>query len=253
MSIGERISQLFGSTPAAPASAQPQPAVQQTQPQPGNFPDAATPAMATDPNNPIAPAVQPAKPEGLDQFNDLWKPPVESPDTTQQAGMFNVDPQKLMSAAKQIDFSKAITADQLGAISRGGQDAVTAFAQALNTVAQTVYAQSAHASTKIVEQAIKQSQESMRAELPSHIKRQTVSDNLRAENPAFSHPAAAPILGALQQQLTVKFPSATSSEISRMAQDYLTSFAGALNPKQQQSAAQQPQTDAGMDWDKYLN
>ncbi len=253
MSIGERLSQLFSGNSQVqnPAGTQPQPAAQQpTQAQPGNFPEQATPAMASDSGNPNVPAGTNAPAAGLDQFTELWKAPEQSPETPANPGAFNVNPQQLMEAARKIDFSKAITPDQLSAINQGGAAAQQAFAQALNTVAQTVYAQSTHATTKLIESAIARSQESIRAELPQHIKRQTVSDTLRSDNPAFSHPAAAPILGALQQQLTVKYPTATSAEISKLAQDYLTSFAGVLQPKQQTN--QQPQTSSGTDWDAYL-
>ena len=254
MSVGQIFSNLFGGAPSQAA----QPAPNQM-PQPGNLPAAQTTAMQSAPNNTNVPAdqatqsqagAQPAaKPEGLDQFNDLWKP-VESPAGEQNNSAFNVDPKQLMAAAQKIDFTKVIQPAQLQAIAQGGEAAVNAFASALNTVAQTVYAQNAHATSKIVEQAINRSQESMRAELPQHIKRQNVSETLRADNPALSHPAAAPILGALEQQMTMKFPNASSAEISRMATDYLSSFAGAMQKPQSQA---QQQTSKEFDWDNYVS
>lgn len=252
MSIGERISQLFSGTPAPAAAPVPQ-TINQNQPTPpGNIPEGASAAMAGQSGNVNAPASTPNTPAaGLDQFNDLWQPPTESPDASQNAGAFNVNPQQLMDAAKKIDFAKVIQPAQLQAITNGGEGAVAAFAQAMNAVAQTVYAQSAHATTKIVEAAITKSQENMRAELPSHIKRQNVNESLRAENPAFNHPAASPILGALQQQLSLKYPSASSAELSKMAQDYLGSFANAIQPAAKTN--QETQQSAGVDWDAYIN
>lgn len=251
MSIGSMMANLFG-------GGQPQPQ-QQQMPQPGNLPEAPTPGMQSAPGNTNAPATTPAgnpgsqtnpnEPAGLDKFNDLWKP-AESPAGEQPNGLFNVDPKQLMEAARKIDFTKVIQPTQLQAIAQGGEQAVTAFAQALNTVAQTVYAQNAHATAKIVEQAVNRSQETMRNELPQHIKRQTVSESLRTENPALSHPAAAPILGALEQQLTTKFPNATASEIKSMATDYLTSFAGTFQKPAQQSSQSTP---SGTDWDSWIS
>ena len=253
MSIGSMMANLFG-------GGQPQQPQQQQMPQPGNLPAQQTPAMQSSPANPNVPAGQTdpapanpatnAQPEGLDRFNDLWKP-VESPAGGAPDPLFNVDPKQLMEAAKKIDFTKVIQPTQLQAIAQGGEQAVSAFAQALNTVAQTVYAQNAHATAKIVEQAVAKSQEAIRSELPQHIKRQTVSDSLRTDNPALSHPAAAPILGALEQQLTMKFPNATAPEIKAMATDYLTSFAGTFQkPASQQT--QSAQTNQGMDWDSWI-
>ena len=251
MSIGSMMANLFG-------GGQPQPQ-QQQMPQPGNLPEAPTPGMQSAPGNTNAPAATPTgnpgsqtnpnEPAGLDKFNDLWKP-AESPAGEQPNGLFNVDPKQLMEAARKIDFTKVIQPTQLQAIAQGGEGAVNAFAQALNTVAQTVYAQNAHATAKIVEQAVSRSQETMRNELPQHIKRQTVSESLRTENPALSHPAAAPILGALEQQLTTKFPNATASEIKSMATDYLTSFAGTFQKPAQQSSQSTP---SGTDWDSWIS
>lgn len=253
MSIGSVMANLFGGTPAqAPA--------QNQMPQPGNLPAQQTQAMQAAPTNPNTPASsdpqagqgnQPAgaAPEGLDKFNDLWKP-VESPAGDANNNGFNVDPKQLMQAAQKIDFTKVIQPAQLQAIAQGGDAAVQAFAGALNQVAQTVYAQSAHATSKIVEQAISRSQETMRNEMPQQIKRLNVSETLRADNPALSHPAAAPILGALEQQITQKYPNASSAEISRMATDYLSSFAGALQKPQ---VPDQQQNSKETDWSQYLN
>lgn len=252
MSIGSMMANLFGGA----SSQQP---VQQM-PQPGNLPPEQTQQMQSAPGNPNTPAGSPQgntqaqqtniQPEGLDKFNDLWKPS-ESPAGGQNDQLFNVDPKQLMEAAKKIDFTKVIQPTQLQAIAQGGEQAVNAFAQALNTVAQTVYAQNAHATTKIVEQAVARSQETMRNELPQHIKRQTVSESLRTENPALSHPAAAPILGALEQQLTTKFPNATALEIKSMATDYLTSFAGTFQKPAQQTT--QSSQQSGTDWDSWIS
>jgi hypothetical protein len=245
MSVGQMFQNLFSGNSAAAPAAQP------VQPQPGNLPEQMTAGMAADPANPNVPAnSNPAPAEGLDKFNDLWKP-AESPAGQQADPMFNVDPKQLMDAARKIDFAKVIQPAQLQAISQGGDAAVQAFAAAMNQVAQTVYAQSAHATSKIVEQAINKSQDNMRSELPQHIKRQTVSESLRAENPALTHPAASPILGALEQQMTQKFPNASSSEISKMAQEYLVSFSKAMQKPEATPTTSSGSKDA--DWSAYLN
>ena len=252
MSIGSMMSQLFG-------GAQPQAASQPAQPTPGNIPPQATAAMAAAPGNPNAPAnsvpadggqgQQNLQPEGLDKFNDLWKP-VESPPGAGPDPMFNVKPEQLMEAARKIDFTKVIQPAQLDAIAQGGQGAVQAFAQALNTVAQTVYAQNAHATTKIVEQAVNKARDDFRASIPNEVRQLSVTDSLRSSNPALSHPAAAPILGALGQQLSVKYPNASPSEIQKMAGEYLSSFASAMNPPASQTDSQSSANS--FDWDKYV-
>lgn len=246
MSIMSMFQNAFGgAAPAAPAPAASQPA------QPGNLP--AAPVVNSDPANNNAPAPNPADPasvtpEGLDAFKDLWKAP-ESPTNNEPQPMFNVKPEQLLEAAKKIDFSKAITQDQLQAVAQGGENAVNAFAQAMNSVAQTVYAQNALATTKIVEQALAKSKEGIMSEIPGQIKRHTVSETLQSENPVFSHPAAAPVLGALQQQLAIKYPNASASELSQHAKQYLNSLLSAASP-----ANKSTETADGSDedWSRFL-
>ena len=246
MSIGPTIANLFSGAPA-PAP------VQNAAPTPGNTPAQPTPAMQSDPNNINAPAATTQNQEltGFDKFNDIWKP-VESPAGDPNKGLFNVDPKQLMEAAQKVDFSKSINPAHLQAISQGGEPAMAALSQMMNSVSQTVYAQNAMTTAKIVEQAVKQTRESIMKDLPQHIKLQAVNDNLRTENPALNHPAAAPILGALQQQLTVKYPNASATEIAGMAKQYLEGFAGTFAKAPEQNT--QSQTKPGeTDWTAYLS
>lgn len=252
-------SALFGGNNPAPAAA---PAAQPTTPaqpaagQPGQINPNTNPATAATPGtapNGVVPdgaATPPASP--LDQFTELWKPSENNGDPQP---LINVDPKALAEAAKKTDFTKMISPEQLTAIGQGGEAAVAAFAQAMNSVAQGVYAQSAFATTKIVQQAVNKAREQFQAELPAHVKKLNVSENLRGENPAFSHPAASPILGALEIQLTQKHPNASASEITQMAKQYLESFAGAVNaPKAAAEAeASRKATNAKeTDWNTFL-
>lgn len=252
MSVMSMFQNMFNGGQATPAPAAPAP--QQAMPQPGNLPaNAPAPADANNVNTPSganpAPADLNNPASGLDEFKDLWAAP-QSSGTPQNNQLFNLDPNKLMEAAGRMDFSKAVSPEQLQAISSGGPDAVQAFATAMNKVAQTVYAQSAMATTKIVEQAINKTKSGFINELPQHIKRQQASDALRTDNPAFNHPAAAPILGALQQQLSVKYPNATATELAGMARSYLENFSNMAVP-QKQSTSQQA-APGETDWSQFL-
>lgn len=244
-----------GATPAVPAGAQ-APA-----PTPGNIP-ATTPNTGvsspnTAPNGAVpntgdsnpAPAATP-----LDSFKDLWKNEPTDPNApAPDAGVFgNVDPKKFMEAAGKIDFTKVITPEQLQSISSGGEGAVQAFAAALNSVAQTTYAQSAFASTKIVEQALARAKDNWMAELPAHIKKQTVSENLRNENPVFQNPAVQPIISALEAQLTVKFPQASAGEITTMAKQYVEALGTSFSPKPAAPATQKGSRE-DTDWSTFLS
>ena len=251
-------SSLFGAAPATPAPAA-QPAGTPGAGQPGNIPPTASADTAssagTAPNGAV-PAGSAAAPDGgavspLDQFKDLWQPNA-NPEAPQP--LINVDSKSLAEAAKKTDFSKMIQPEQLQAIAQGGEAGVAAFAAAMNQVAQGVYAQSAFATTKIVEQAVNKAREQFQNDIPAHVKRLNVSENLRSENPALSHPAAAPVLGALEQTLTQKHPNASSSEITQLAKQYLTSLGEAFTAPQ--TAANAATVEAGKpkdtDWSSYL-
>lgn len=208
---------LFG-TPAPK-----QEPAQAAAPTPGNIPPES--ANATTPGNSVVPA---AAESPLDQFSDLWKP-VENQNAN--SNLLNFDPTKVMEAASKVDFSRVVTPEVMQKIASGGEEGVKAMMNAMNSMSQTVYANSAAATAKIVEQAVSKAREQFQSELPSLIKRHNVSDSLREENPAFSHPAAQPILSALEHQLTQKHPNATSTELRDMAKQYLSSFASAANPQ----------------------
>lgn len=219
-----------------------------TQSQHGNAPqqNAPTPAAPTQVTTPVEPAA-PVSP--MDEFKSLWEPSATpNVDATLPANMFaGTDPTKMLESARKVDFAKNISPEVLAKITAGGPDAANAFAQAINDVAQRSYAQSSFASTKIVEAALAKFQEGLDARLPSQVKNFQVRESLRESNPALSHPAAAPIMEALQAQLTVKYPNATVAELQGMASQYLTSFTAMANP-----AKPGPAVPAAEDWDKFF-
>jgi hypothetical protein len=240
---------IFRTAPVAPV---PNPGT------PGQIPAGTAPSATTTPNtapNGVTPpnaaidSTQDSTP--LDQFKDIWQTaPVDPNAPTKPTGVFgDVDPKRFMEAAGKIDFSKAVTPEQLQAISAGGDGAVKAFAESMNKIAQGVYAQSAFASTKIVENALAKSRESYLAELPQHIRQQQVSTTLRESNPIFSNPAVQPIISALEIQMTQKYPNATSTEITNMAKQYVEALGTAFTPKPAASASKDSE---GTDWDKFL-
>jgi len=194
-------------------------------------PETAVPSPTPAPAVPPAPA--PAEVSPMDAFKSLWEPvETQGTDTTLPQNIFaGADPTKMLEAARKVDFSKSIPPEVLSKITAGGPDAALAFQQALNDVSQRAYAQSSFASTKMIEQALAKFQEGIDSRLPGQIKKHAVSDSIRESNPALQHPAAAPIMEALQSQMAVKYPNATVTEIRDMASQYLTAFAGSALPQ----------------------
>lgn len=236
---------IFGSSPQ-PAQ-QPQP--QQTLP--GNIPPGtgmpATPLPNTAPNGVVPEQKVQATP--LDEFKDLWKneptDPNAKPVDKSMFGVVNGD--DLMKSASTIDFTKVVTPELAQRIQAGGEDGFKATLEAMNKVQQLGYAQSAHASTVLIEQAIAKAREQFTAELPMQIRNHSATALIK-ENPIFSHPAAQPLIEMATMQLQTKYPNATPSELKEMAQNYVTSFADAMKPAPKVDAATQ-----GQDWSKFLN
>lgn len=227
MSIMDMFSKITGSAPAAPANSGP--ATEGNIPASAEFNSATVSNAATAPNGAVPAVTADAMKSPLDQFNTLWE---TDPNAAKPAeSMFaSLDSKKVMETASKVDFTKVVSPELMQKINGGGEGAMQAMMEAMGKMSQMSFAQSAMATTKIVEQALKEQETKYNSELPNHIKRQTVSNTLRDENPALSHPAAQPILEAIKTQMTSKFPNATASEVASMAKDYLASFASAVSP-----------------------
>lgn len=235
--------------PAAPATAQTaepgqtpppvtQPQDKQQQAQQTQQPQAAPSQQATGTESPF------------DKFADLWK---TDPNANQQTQpLLSVDPQKIQEAAAQINFANAIPKENFQKIAAGGEDAVKAFMESMNLVAQTTFAHSALATSKIVEQTMAKAKERYDAEIPGMVKKLQVSESLRSENPVFNNPAVSPLISAMEAQFTQKFPNASAEEIKAMAKDYIATVATALSPQKPSDGKETQQQDGEYDWSGFL-
>jgi len=202
--------------PAATSSAATNPTVPNATNTPAANPQASTVAGATD-------AATDASASPLDQFKDLWKTdPNAKPETPFS---FNSDPSKLIDAAKTVDFTKVVTPEIMKVIAAGGPEAQQAMMTAMNNMTQMSFAQSSHAAAKITEAALQQQEERFKAMLPNLIKQHTVTDNLKQTNPLMADPAMAPMISALQQQFTTKYPQATAVQINDHVNEFLNGAA----------------------------
>lgn len=240
-----------GSTQSQPAQPGSTPATEGNIPV--NTPATGQASSGTAPNGTVPPGTDistPVKVESpLDLFTDFWQndPNAATPETPIFS---NIDPQKLMEAASKTDFSKIITQEQLTKIQAGGPEAMMAVVDAMNKMSQNVYAQAAFASTKIVAQALEQAESRFNTSLPGKLKLHTASEAIRNENPALSHPAAQPILSAIESQMAVKFPNASSAELTSLAKNYLENFADAAARKPEVATPAKSRNET--DWNSFL-
>ncbi len=235
---------MFNSTP--------EPAPPATPVQPGNLP--VTPPDTKPPEG--TPPVETKKEEEtspLDQFKDMWEPNLDAegkPVATTPETPITLDPAKLQEIISKADFSKSISQEDLAAINAGGEGATTALAKALNSVAQQTLTQSTLATDKMIKQAVDTATKATETRLAEQIRKQNLSDNLLDSNPVFSNPAVKPVIEAVQAQLATKFPAATTAELTKMAQDYVTAMSESFNP----GTTTTPDTSktSENDWGKFL-
>lgn len=243
------IMKMFGGSSSQPQAANP-PA--------GNNPSGVAnpgqPLPGSDPNNPTVPAGTPpavvqTPPKDESPFaglGDIWQTPVQADEAPVMPA---VDPAKLMEAAKQVDFTKSLSPEVLQKIAGGGEDAIKAMMTSLNSVAQTVFANSAMATTKIVEQALGRQADQYNKNLPTQIRKLSANENLVTENPLLSNPAVAPLVGALQEQLVRKNPNASAAEIQSQVNQYFAALGTAFGPKPK---IDPKQASKDVDWSNFF-
>lgn len=231
--------------PTVPSSATPAP-----NPADPSVPAALRAGQTTDPANPTpSPEKSP-----LSEFSNLWHNDPNAPKQPSiTAPTFAVDPAKILEAAKTIDFGKLVPADVMTK-ALGGDS--TAFQNALNTVTQAAFAQSAMTTAKIVEAALTQQADKFKEILPVEVRKLQVSNQLQTDNPLFSNPAVSPMLKVLEAQLTAKYPTAPANEISKVAKEYLTQFADAVargnNPASPAQGGNKLNGGSQDDWSTYF-
>lgn len=212
-------------------------------------PAAGTPPAGTPP---VAPVITDVPLSPLDSFKDLWNNPTTpsgSPPAPPTPGSYfaNANPAKVLESARKINFAQGVNPEMLSVIAGGGEAAAKALVQLINDVGQRSYAQATLATTQITDSAFKTYNDGSESRIPSLIKQHSVAETIKNSNPALQHPAAAPILEALQAQLTVKYPTATVDEIRAHAADYLKAFSAAASP-----AAPVAANPADKDWSSYF-
>lgn len=170
----------------------------------------------------------------LDKFKDMWQPPVDGegkPVAQKKKQDFTIDPAKIMEYASKQDFKKFIKPETLAAIAKGGDEGSAAFAQAMQDIGSSTFASSMTASSQLMKRALEAQAADFEARLPELFKKFSLKDTLRTKNPALSHPAASPIIEAIQDVLARKHPEATAEDLRSTAEDFLTSFAAEIGGK----------------------
>lgn len=178
----------------------------------------------------------------LDKFKDLWQAPTDAdgkPVAAKQKKSYSLDAAKVMEYAGKQDFRKFIKPETLAAIQKGGEEGTAAFAQAMQDIGSSTFATTMTAASRLMDQAMSASRAEFEESIPDLVRKHSMKDNLRTKNPVTSHPAAAPIISALQSQLATKYPDATAAELGDMATEFLTTFATEVSGKKAKDATEE--------------
>lgn len=218
MAIPAALMSLFGVKTPAPAGTE---NVNNTVP-------SATTSVPT--GSPAAfPAVGTGNESPLEGFKELWKVDPTAPQPTPVASLipnFNLDGKMLMEQAGKIDFTSHINPELVTKAMSG--DAAS-FLEVINQASRFGFANSSAATAKLIEGSLGNAQIALNdSVIPSAIRREQISSAINANNPIFADPAVAPMMGMLQQQLTTKYPTASSAEIATMAARYLDGMASSI-------------------------
>jgi len=195
---------IFSAAPKQQPPAQPNP----PEPvQPGNIPQDMGKAL---PGNGVVPANTETE-SPLAPFENLWEPTPTDPNAppSELVPPAPLKAEDVQAAVSKADFSKVITAEQLQAISEGGESAQQAFAQAMNAVAQQVMVQSTLVGNKLTEKAVEQALKAQESKIPGMLREQSTTSHLNDTNPLFQNPAVAPIIEVTKAQLLQKYPNST--------------------------------------------
>ncbi len=211
------------------------------------------PKVVADPNNPTVPAqaapvddITPKTP--LDEFSGLWDTVKVKEGDEAPKPPAPLTQEELQKAVAKADFSSAVSPEMLTQIAAGGEEAQTAFSQAMNAVAQKVMVQSTLVNNKLTEQTVSRLRKEYETELPELLRQHATTNHMKDANPLFSSPAIKPVIAATQAQLQTKFPEATAAQITEMTENYIKAMGEAFAPK----PAAASNTTGGQDWSKFL-
>lgn len=179
------------------------------------------------PNNTVNKEVADPPVDPLKAMEDIWKLPEGAEKNLPQSVAdfaFNVKQEDVLKNARAVDFTKAIPTDLLAKVKAGGEEGMVAMLQAMNIVGQQAFASASMVAAKTTEAGIRNAGTQIENNLPSFIKRETISQTLREDNPLFASPAVAPMVEMLEVQLQAKHPNATPAQIKEHARTYFTTM-----------------------------
>lgn len=187
-----------------------------------------TPEQIPTPTNP-----DPKSPNA--EFQDLWK---MEPTQPNQAPNFRIDPAQLSQVTGNMDFSKSVSRDDLAKIVNGGEEAVGALVNVLNSVGREIFSTNAQFSSHMTEAGYTSAQQAIDRGLPNLVKKQFSQNELFQSNPKLREPALQPLVMAIQDQIGKKYPNASPAEVNSMVDRYFSDHVSKAFTKEEPESPQ---------------
>ena len=195
------------------------------------------------------PQTAPASP--LDAFAGLWQTQQQQqkvdPLSAEVIPMGAEQLQALQQRVASVNFLSGVKPEAIAAALGGDQ---AAFAAVINSAVQAAMLQSVRVNNTMLNAAVNQRTSDIMKALPGNVQQALTSNQLRQDLPIFNHPAAAPMLAALEQNLLTNQPGITPAQASQVARDYLQNFAAELNGGNSKTQSTSTASPAGIDWSK---
>jgi acylphosphatase len=185
------------------------------------------------------------------KFGKMWGAFAEKTSAAANGGQkIELPADKLKAVANQLNFTGAVTKEQLAAIANGGDEAVAAMLAIVNTAGQEGFQKSAQVSAKMLEDALKTQAESFKASLPDLIKEVQSGVSVSKAMPGLDDPALAPMVNMVRAGIQANNPGASADEVAVEVKEYFSNLAEVVSPRAGTEGADK---EVQMDWNAYLD
>lgn len=244
------LSQLFGGNKSQQQQQAQQQQVQQVQQtQTVHVQDNPTIPKGTEPGANPNPQTQTTQ-SPTDNFSDLWD--TSKQQQPNQAPNFKLNQEQLQQVTGKMDFTRSLNREDMAAIAQGGEAAVTALGNILNSFGREVFGASAQFSSHMTENGYNSASQIIDRGLPGLVRSQMTEQHLYTSNPKLKDPALQPLVGAMQSQFSAKYPNASPQEITEMVSKYFTTVVGGAFAKAEDTNATQNSAPAAADFSSFL-
>lgn len=165
----------------------------------------------------------------LDGFTDLFKIDDKNkpaPDPFADP-LFKVDPAKLAEHVNKLDFARSVNPEVMQKALSGGPEAPAAMAEVMNTVTRASFMAATQMLTAVTENAFKTNNKRYDSVLSGKFRDFQIRST-PTENAALKHPAAAPVLAAMREQIARTNPDKQPHEVAKMAEEYFIGMSKAI-------------------------